>query len=61
MARAALQWRVADVGKAAHVALATVMRLELEYAIIPQTWPPSAAPWKLRASSSSPTTVRDLA
>jgi hypothetical protein len=35
MARAALQWRVADVGKAAHVALATVMRLELEYAIDP--------------------------
>ena len=35
MARAALQWRVADVGKAAHVALATVRRLELEYAIDP--------------------------
>jgi hypothetical protein len=32
-ARAALQW--ADVGKAAHVALETVMRLELEYAIDP--------------------------
>ena len=35
MARAALQWRVVDVGKAAHVVIATVRRLELEYAIDP--------------------------